>query len=372
MNKKVFLAILLILFVIFFNIRLFSSYIEKKNYIVYRQKNISEVENILSNLNIKEKIASLLMINFYEDLDIMLELIEKTKISSFIIMSYNVDRDYDNFKKKLNFIKSHSNILPITFSVDQEGGSVERLSSLIGKTDSLTKIFSLEGIKGVEKIAHKFGSELKTLGIDINFSPVIEIIKNEKSIVKNRVFSIDPVSNLIASQRYIDIINSYGVISVAKHYPGYGTVEKDPHYEICIDKTSKIDELKEPFVKITNVKIIMSSHVIYANEDSLPATLSEKIISHYIDFFDGILITDDLLMDSITLAYDYRFAALKAILAGNDIILLVDKTGNFKSWKQKVENLIDYLYKAYENGELTEERIDRSLKKIIYLKLGLY
>ncbi len=213
---------------------------------------------------------------------------------------------------------------------------------------------------------------MRELGIDINFSPVIEVIKNSRSIVKDRVFSHDPVSNLIASQRYIDIISSYGVIPVAKHYPGYGTVDKDPHYAICIDKNFSISELSEPFEKITNIKMIMSSHVIFSQEDYLPSALSSKVMSYTSNFFDGILITDDLLMDSITLIYDYRKAVLRAILAGNDILLLVDKNGDYKKWKEKIEDLINYLYAAYENGELTEERIDNSLKKIIYLKQGLY
>ncbi|MCX7820648.1 MAG: hypothetical protein N2258_03130 [Brevinematales bacterium] len=372
MNRKIVFGFLLILFVVVLNLKIFSVYLHSRNYIDYRQSKISGVADIISTLDIKTKLASLLMVNFYEDINITVELIEKTKISSFIIMSYNVDSNYERFKKKLNFIKSHSNTLPITFSVDQEGGYVERLSPILGETEVLQKIFLAEGMEGVERIAHKFGKELRELGIDINFSPIIEVIKNPKSVVKDRVFSSNLLSNLIASQRFIDIISSYGVIAVAKHYPGYGTIEKDPHYEICIDKNSYLDELKEPFEKITNIKMIMSSHVIYSRIDNLPGTLSVKVMGYTTNFFDGILITDDLLMDSITLIYDYRLAALRALLAGNDIILLVDKEGDYKKWQQKIENLIDYLYQAYKNGELTEEQIDRSLKKIIYLKFGLY
>ncbi len=140
MNRKFCFGFLFVLLVVFLNIKLLSSYVKAKNYIFYKNnRNISEIENIISQMDIKTKIASLLMINFYENIDITLELIKKVKISSFIIMSYNVDQDYESFRKKINFIKSHSNILPITFSVDQEGGYVERLSPVLGKTDSLRR-----------------------------------------------------------------------------------------------------------------------------------------------------------------------------------------------------------------------------------------
>ncbi len=369
--RNKYIGFALVFFVLFFNLKLFSTYLKSKKNFIYKERNLTKIEQIISQLDIKTKIASLLMVNFYNDINLTLELINRCRISSFIIMSYNVNENYENFRKKLKFIKSNSNILPITFSVDQEGGHVERLSPILGATPPLRNLFNEKGVDGVKEIAHKFGRELKELGIDINLAPVVDKIYDRNSIVRGRVFSIDNNSNIIAAQKYIDILSSYGVTAALKHFPGYGTVSLDPHYSICIDKSYTIEDLIEPFLKLTNVNMLMSSHVIYAKVDNVPGTLSPRVISYATNFFDGIIITDDIMMDSISLLYDYKMATLKAILAGNDIILLVDKDGDYNKWVKKIEGLIEYLYNAYNSGELSEERIDYSLRKILAFKFNL-
>ncbi len=213
-------------------------------------------------------------------------------------------------KKLINDIKKvNCNIL---ISVDHEGGRVQRFK------DEFTKLPSFESIGRVytkdEKLAEEIaynsgyvaGYELKSIGIDINFSPVIDL-SSKSNVLNERTFSSTPKIVSKLASRYITGLIDNGIIPVLKHYPGHGLVVSDTHKEICSSELSMndIDKHMSVFKDITkdfNVPL-MTSHIKFSNIDSNPVTTSSKwlkIISK--DNFENrnFFISDDLEMSGVS------------------------------------------------------------------------
>jgi beta-N-acetylhexosaminidase len=327
-------------------------------------------ERIISRMSIEEKIGQLLMINYLgNDLSRVRILVESYHIGGFMLKSENiVNNNYRQVKANNRRIQHFASSIPIFLSVDQEGGSVARLRTIIDNYPSPLELYSLRGEEGVIELARYFSSRLKDLNIHINFAPVMDVIEVNHSVVSGRVFSRNVDVNTRLSRVYLDIFNKSGVIAVPKHYPGYGRVGIDPHYEVCFDPIQDIDVISAPFREVIDAQMIMSAHVVYPNYDNKPGTLSEIIISGLRQKgFSNIIITDDIQMYSITDIYDYKTASKMALQAGCDIVLSITKDD--KDWFDEAVNLHKYLVEAYKRGEIPPEKINLALKRVLRSKL---
>ena len=312
----------------------------------------------VQELTLEEKIGQLFMVGIKDDKEFKIEkLIKENKIGGVILYSRNYN-NYEEMVKLVNKIKNtnKNNNIPIFISIDQEGGRVNRMPDDILNIRSATKIARTENIEIAKSSGKVMANMLKQTGISMNFAPTLDS-KNKEEVSK---YGIEVMKQM----------QEEGVIPVIKHFPGHGLTQKDSHFKIPIIE-QKINELEKndmvPFENaiMQGADAIMVGHLIIKDVDKkYPASLSKKVIEKYLIEkynFKGIIITDDLKMMAIQLYYNMKKAVIKAIEAGNDIIMI----GLPYS---QVKTIIKYITKEVKNGKISIEKIDKSVQKIIDMK----
>ena len=263
--------------------------------------------------------------------------------------------------------------LPLFLAVDEEGGQVTRIA---GKAAfNVKNVGPMSEVKSVEEAYYcgdQIGKYLKNYGFNLDFAPDTDVRTNSQNkVIGDRSFSSDPETVAEYGKAYSDGLHANGILSTFKHFPGHGDTLDDSHKGYAYsDKT--YEQLKEceliPFKAAGEygVDMIMAAHVSLPNVigDDTPASLSEKMITDVLRNelgYDGLVITDALYMGAVTESYGSAEAAKKAFMAGCDLMLMpADLTAAH-----------DAIYFAVKNGEIPEERIDESLKRIVGVKLKL-
>ena len=256
-------------------------------------------------------------------------------------------------------------------AVDEEGGKVSRLAEKlkvdnvgdmadIGSTGDVTKAY--EAMKSV-------GTYMSGFGFNLNFAPVADVLTNEKNTsIGDRSFGKDPttVAGMVTSA--MKGLEEAGVTACIKHFPGLGDASEDTHNGLAvIDKS--LDELKAtelvPFISAIEggANMIMIGHMSLPQivGDNTPVTMSKEIISDLLRAelgFNGVVITDAMNMGAITEYYGADEAAIRALKAGADMVLMPE---NFKT---AYEGVIE----AVKDGTISEDRINNSLKRVFRIK----
>ncbi|MEA1866925.1 MAG: glycoside hydrolase family 3 N-terminal domain-containing protein, partial [Thermodesulfobacteriota bacterium] len=256
---------------------------------------------------------------------------------------------------------------PPLIAVDQEGGPVQRLGPPFWPEILSNQEVALSGNPETKASvqAETAAKILNSLGIGLNLAPVLDLAPTEtEGVLKGRSYGSDPPKVSILGKKYIRILQANGVGATAKHFPGIGRVEKDPHFQRPVVTASKETLMHEmsPFRESVKagVKAVMTSHVVFpALDRDEPATFSKIIVDELLRRkmgFQGLLLTDDLEMGGITGHGSLGEAAVKAVLAGHDLLLICHKA-------QKVREALDALNKAWSQGILNTEKIDLSLAR---------
>ena len=230
---------------------------------------------------------------------------------------------------------------------------------------------------GNPKYAYEAGKitaiEGRAIGIHQNYAPVVDVNNNYKNpIINIRSFGETPELVSKYAVEYIRGLQENGMIATAKHFPGHGDTDIDSHRDLPVINYSfeRLDSVElPPFIDAINagVKSIMVAHISFPKIDTvpgIPATLSEKIVTELLKkklMFDGLIVTDAMTMKGVTKGFSNAKAAVLAVKAGNDIILL----------PPNVERAIDAIVKAVKRGEISEERINQSVEKILRIKYRL-
>ena len=327
----------------------------------------------IEELSLEEKIGQLFMVGLEEKTnEDITNLIKNNKIGGVVLYKEN----YHTYEEMLSYInnikKSNSkNAIPIFISIDQEGGRVNRMPSEILNLKSATKLASTNDIEIVKESGKIIGEMLNKTGISMDYAPVLDIRKfEEKHAIGDRCYgeNIEDVSKY--GIEMMKEMQNKGVIPVIKHFPGHGLTQKDSHFRIP-KITEKIEVLeKEDMVPFENAikqnaEAVMVGHLIIKDVDKkYPASLSKEVIQKYLIQkynYKGLIITDDLKMMAIRLHYNMKTAVLKAIEAGNDIIMIG------MSYK-KINKIIKFIVKKVKKGELSIDRINESVEKIIRMK----
>lgn len=260
---------------------------------------------------------------------------------------------------------------PLFIGVDEEGGRVSRLSG-IGVTDAFDPM-AVYGAQGdtarVREIGQTLGTQLGGVGFNIDFAPVADVVTNPNNTeIGDRSFSSDPqiAADMVAAM--VKGLQDTGTISCLKHFPGHGSTEADSHEGLSVTNRT-LEELRQteliPFRAgiDAGVEMIMISHMSAPaiTGDNTPCDLSPAIVTDLLreDLgFTGVVITDSHEMGAITNEYGCGEAAVKAISAGCDIVLMPNNLGE----------AAEAVLAAVENGELTEARINDSVLRILTLK----
>ena len=268
-------------------------------------------------------------------------------------------------------------------SIDQEGGLVDRLRRIMSPMPSADKIKTTDNAQTLARI---IAETLRILGFNMDFAPVVDVIDTTRDSFSNglhsRAFgkSKDDVADL--ARAFLTTMQDGGVVGCLTHVPGLGASEVDSHKElptVSIDERELIDNDLYPYRSLLNagaVKSVMIAHATFPNvrlqeQDQngklLPSSLSPAIISGLLrgEFgFDGLIVTDDLEMGAIVENYGIGDACTRAIAAGADMLAIC-------AGEAAILEGHDAITAAVESGEITEERLDRSIERISSLKTQL-
>ncbi|MBW1964687.1 MAG: glycoside hydrolase family 3 protein [Deltaproteobacteria bacterium] len=329
--------------------------------------------------NKKAPLGQLLMIGIPgTDLDPeSLSLIKEYGVGNFILFSRNARGGPDKTKKlcdDLNEACADAGLPLPLIAVDQEGEPVQRLGPPFWPEISSNEEVVLSKNSEIQANiqAETAAKILNSLGIKLNLAPVLDLSPaGTEGVLKGRTYGADPREVSILGEKYIQTLQANGVGATAKHFPGIGRVEKDPHFQrpvVTVSKETLMHEMS-PFRKAVKagVKAVMTSHVVFPSLDrDVPATFSKIIVNELLRNeldFKGLLLTDDLEMGGITGHGSLGEAAVRAILAGHDLLLICEMA-------QKVREALEALDKAWSQGILDTGKLDLSLKRISRLTLS--
>lgn len=297
--------------------------------------------------------------------------IQNYPVGGLIYMARNII-SRDQIQTMIANTQSYSKI-PVFTAVDEEGGKVARIASnkAMGTT-SFPPMMTIGNSKDLEKAYQAgltIGTDCMKLGFNLDFAPVADVASNpENTVIADRSFSRDPKMAADMVEACVKGFRDSGILCTLKHFPGHGDTVTDSHYEAASIKKS-LSELKKceflPFEKgiSAGAQFVMVGHILTPNasSDKVPATLSEEMISILRNDmkFDGVIITDAMNMAAITDFYSSGEAAIKAIKAGVDMLLIPE---NFKEAAGAVLN-------AVRENQISMERLDGSVRRILTAKI---
>jgi beta-N-acetylhexosaminidase len=298
-----------------------------------------------------------------------LDLLEKQNLGGVILFARNIESP-KQISKTLKEIKSISE-RPLFVMIDQEGGRVNQVTKNFPVFPSNEFYGSRKDGDGLFRAYKTTAKELAHLGINVNLAPVVDVLTNpDNSVLKERSFGKDPVLVAEMSKTAIEAIKSENVLTCAKHFPGIGDIDVDPHSDLPINSNSKerfkrIDFLPFETCISSDTDMIMSTHVLCPELDSEEPASSSKvmctdILRKELDF-KGILITDDMQMGAIRKNRELTKACRQAFLAGNDLILIC------KTFEEQIE-VLEHFKKQISDKGIGEESLNFSLDKILSAK----
>jgi beta-N-acetylhexosaminidase len=284
--------------------------------------------------------------------------------------------NYNQTKKLIEDLNKYSSS-PLFISVDAEGGYINRLKEKYG----FTNIPSAEQMgKGTteetKNYADILGQELKTLGFNMDFAPVVDVNVNPENPVigyLERSFSTDSEKVYEYASSFIDGLHQNNIITAIKHFPGHGSSTSDSHLGIVdVTNTYKQEELI-PYQKLIEAgysDMVMTAHIINTNIDpTYPSTLSPLFIKNILRDqlkFNGVVVSDDMQMGAIVNNYGYDEAIIRAINAGCDMLIISNNGTTYN--EQAPYDAVNIILKAVKKGEISEQQINDSYDRIQTLK----
>lgn len=346
-----------------------------------------EVQNIVDSMSLEEKVAQLFLVQPEAIVDIgtataagdaTKQAINKTPVGGFVYFSDNLQSE-QQVQDMLRNVQKYSEDrigLPAFLSVDEEGGTVARVAST-GRFDvtdvgDMAKIGASGDVQQARQAGETIGSYLSELGFNLDFAPDADVLTNpDNTVVKKRSFGSDPRVVSDMSLAVAQGLAQHQVHSVYKHFPGHGATAGDTHQGYAYtDKT--LDELKQseliPFENAiqNNAAFIMAAHISAprVTGDDTPASLSKTIITDILRGqmgYDGIVVTDAMNMGAVTEQYTSAQAAVKALQAGADLVLMPE------DFQEAYQGVLD----AVKDGTLTEQRVNESVTRIVKVKVHM-
>lgn len=218
---------------------------------------------------------------------------------------------------------------PIFVAVDQEGGRVERLTKGVLHLPPMRALGRHDDVAFTERVAATLGRQLLALGFNLDFAPVADVDSNPNNpIIGDRSFGSDPALVTRHARAFARGLEGTGVIACLKHFPGHGDTSQDSHKELPrVDKSAVALRQVElyPFERTSlDAQSIMTAHVLFPALDRVPATLSPRLLGLLRrEFaFEGMIVSDDLEMAGVAAHYSIEEAAVRAVTAGCDLLLV--------------------------------------------------
>ena len=328
----------------------------------------------IKELSLQEKIGQMIIIGMDTNYitDRIKDMILKYKIGGIILYRKNFNT-YQDMLKLIKNLKdlNRKNKIPLFIAIDQEGGRVNRMPREIKNLPSANQIAITGGEELVRASANITGQILRKSGFNLNFSPVLDIKRFENNhAIGDRSFGSDKEEVAKFGITAMKELQKNKVISAIKHFPGHGATKQDSHNFLPVIN-EKIEKLEKedmyPFEQAIKhgADVVLVGHLLIKNITGIyPASLSRKFIAKYLRMkyrYNGVIITDDLKMKAIKVLYGTKLSVRKAFEAGNDIIV-------FRYNNKKEVEVIEQIISLVKKGKIKENRINKSVKRIIDLK----
>ena len=329
------------------------------------------VEELLTSMTLEEKVGQLFFVrcpaeNAAED-------VSAYHLGGYILFGRDTkDKTADALIQTIQSYQDAAAV-PLLIGVDEEGGTVVRVSSnphlRASKFQSPQKLFAGGGMEAVTADAREKDILLDALGFNVNLAPVADVSTDPGDFIYNRAFGRDAA----ATADYVSAVTAQmaadGMGSVLKHFPGYGN-NADTHTGIAVDDRPYEDFVNGDFLPFlagmeaggSTTAVLVSHNIVECMDAELPASLSpnvHRILREELDF-DGVVMTDDLAMDAVAAYAEDGAVAVMALEAGNDLVLTTD----YRTQIPKVKE-------AVENGELDESVIDTACRRVLQWKQAL-
>lgn len=276
----------------------------------------------------------------------------------------------DTFREKIAAYQDAADV-PLLLAVDEEGGTVARISSnpafyestLPSPRDS----YNWKGLEGAFMVEEAKCQLLQSIGLNVNLGPVCDISTQRSAFMYQRSLGQDAETTSQYVAGTVQLMNAYGIGSALKHFPGYGN-NADTHTGIAVDSRA-LEELEGndliPFAAgiETGCGAIMVSHtIVEALDAELPASLSPAVHQYLRDEmgFTGVILTDDLVMEAITDQYGAGEAAVMAVLAGNDLLCSTDYVTQYEA-----------VLAAVQDGRIDIDTLNRAVRNVLEWKADL-
>ncbi|WP_462410907.1 glycoside hydrolase family 3 protein [Neobacillus sp. Marseille-QA0830] len=351
-------------------------------------KRYDVIGKVIKNMTMEEKVGQMLMPDFrtWQGQNVtvmndeMAKLVSDYHLGGVILFRENTVTA-DQTARLVSAYQDAAEKYAMLISIDQEGGIITRLQTGTDFPGNMA-LGAARSVKLTEKVGKAIGEELSALGINMDFGPVLDTNNNpDNPVIGVRSFGEDPKLVAKLGNAYMRGLHETGIVSTAKHFPGHGDTAVDSHIGLP-EVPHDIVRLKKvelyPFQKAMDAGIdaVMTAHVTFPKVDdtkaiskkdgseiTIPATLSHKVITGLMREemgYNGVIVTDALNMGAIAEHFGPVDAAIRAVKAGADILLM----------PVGVEDVANGLYEAIHSGEIPIDRVEQSVKRILTLKLN--
>ena len=334
-----------------------------------------EIDDLLSSLTTEEKVGQLFFVRCPADSAV--EDVVAYHLGGYLLFGRDfTDKTADDVIQTIRAYQTAAAAdtgIPLLIGVDEEGGTVVRVSSnphlRSAKYPSPQKLLSQGGTEAlVENTAEK-DALLHGLGINVNLAPVADVSTNSGDFIYDRTFGLDAEGTSDCVTAVVEQMAADGMGSVLKHFPGYGS-NVDTHTGIAVDQRPLEQFESADFLPFSagmaagngTTAVLVSHNIMTAVDESLPASLSPAVHDLLRDElgFDGVVMTDDLAMDAVAAYSTDGAVAVMALQAGNDLIITTD-------YRTQIPKVLE----AVENGTLSPDTIDTACRRVLTWKQAL-
>ena len=342
---------------------------------VTEEEKPSLVDETLAGMTLHEKVCQMMFVT-PEELtgedgvtvagDATRQALENYPVGGIVYFAKNLESQ-DQVKEMIDNSQKYSSI-GLFVATDEEGGVVNRLMDTVGTTYiGSMYYYKDDGDETAYENAYTIANDMSALGFNLDFAPVADVWSNpDNTVIGERAYSDDYAQAAELVGNAVKGFNDGGVMCTMKHFPGHGDTAEDSHYSSAyVHRTREeimADEM-QPFRSgiEAGAEFVMVGHLIVPDIDEVPATLSYKIATGILRDelkFEGVAITDSFEMESIADNYSVDDAVVMSVKAGMDMILQ----------PKDMASAVNSIEQAVANGELSEDRIDESVRRILTLK----
>ena len=342
---------------------------------VTEEEKPSLVDETLAGMTLHEKVCQMMFVT-PEELtgedgvtvagDATRQALENYPVGGIVYFAKNLESQ-DQVKEMIDNSQKYSSI-GLFVATDEEGGVVNRLMDTVGTTYiGSMYYYKDDGDETAYENAYTIANDMSALCFNLDFAPVADVWSNpDNTVIGERAYSDDYAQAAELVGNAVKGFNDGGVMCTLKHFPGHGDTAEDSHYSSAYVHRTKeeimADEM-QPFRSgiEAGAEFVMVGHLIVPDIDEVPATLSYKIATGILRDelkFEGVAITDSFEMESIADNYSVDDAVVMSVKAGMDMILQ----------PKDMASAVNSIEQAVADGELSEDRIDESVRRILTLK----